>query len=128
MDIHTYAVILLVIRIASMILMGLVIKRQLELFRLRVPQEIKLYRVILFVLALGIFIGNITPAIIDVLTIFGDVDRSARIVKPISLLYTIDAAGTALLSSILIFWLYRMSNAADEKFVDSDHILMNNDK
>lgn len=128
MDIQTYAAILLVIRVISMGLMAAVLFRQLELFRLPVPKDIKWYRIVLFILALGVFLGNIVPAGIDILTIFGEVVRSAKVVNGIGLIYSLDAAGTSLLSSILIFWLYRMSHTVDKSHTESDHTLMNDDK
>lgn len=125
MDIHTYATILLAIRIVSMSLMALVIKRQLELFKLFIDKEIRLYRRILFALAVLIFAGNLIPALIDLLTITGDLVRYARTVNGVSLVYTMAWAGTSLLSSILIFWLYRMSHTVDKSHEDSEHTLMN---
>lgn len=108
-----------------MSLMALVIKRQLELFKLFIDKEIRLYRRILFALAVLIFAGNLIPALIDLLTITGDLVRYARTVNGVSLVYTMAWAGTSLLSSILIFWLYRMSHTVDKSHEDSEHTLMN---
>lgn len=127
MDIHLYASILLVIRIASLILIGAVIKRQLELFKLFIDKEIRTYRRILFVLAIAIFIGNLIPGTIDILTLVGEVTRSAKTISGVSLVYTGAWALTSLLSSVLIFWLYRMSHTVDQSHDESEHTLMNND-
>lgn len=110
MDIQTYASILLVIRLVSMWFIGSVLVRQMILFRYPIAKPLVWFRRTLFLLALFVFIGNIAPLIIDALTIWGDLTRSTRIVKPISLVYTIDAAGTALLSSVLIWTLYRLAS------------------
>lgn len=127
MDIKTYATILLVIRIVSMILIGVVLYKQLMLFKRPIDKEITHYRRLLFFLALAIFLGNIIPALIDILTIFGDLERSARIVKPISVIYTMDAAGTSVLSSLMIFAIYRNALHVDKTHTDSEHTLMNNE-
>lgn len=127
MDIQLYASILLGIRVVSMFLIGKVILRQIELFKLFIDKEIRTYRRILFVLAVAIFIGNLIPGIIDVLTITGELTRSARTINGVSLWYTGAWAITSLLSSVLIFWLYRMSHNVDESHEDSEHTLMNDD-
>lgn len=128
MDIHTYAAILLVIRIISMTLMGAVIYRQLQLFKLYIDKEIRYYRIVLFVLAIAILAGNVIPAVIDLLTLTGELVRSTKIVNGVSLVYTGAWATTSLLSSILIFWLYRMSHTVDTSHEESEHTLMNNDE
>lgn len=110
-----------------MILMGSVLKHQLELFKLPIDKEIRLYRKILFALALAIFLGNIIPAGIDLLTLTGDLVRLAKTVNTVSTTYTMAWAATSLLSSILIFWLYRMSHNVDETHTDSEHILTNDE-
>jgi hypothetical protein len=127
MGIHEYAAILLVIRVASMTLMASVLRRQLQLFKLYIDKEIAGYRRILFALATAIFVGNIIPAGIDALTLFSIVTRSAKTVNGISLLYTLAWATTSLLSSILIFRLYRMSHTVDETHAESEHVLTNDD-
>lgn len=125
MDIRLYAGILLVARIASLILMGLVLRRQLQLFKLPIDKEIRRYRVILFLLALAIFAGNIVPSVIDLLTITETLTRSTKTVNGVSLLYTLAWVMTSFLSAILIFWLYRMSHTVDESHLESDHTLTN---
>ena len=127
MDIHTYAAILLATRVVSMFLMGAVIRRQLQLFKLYIDKEIRHYRIILFVLAIAIFAGNVIPAGIDLLTITGYLVRSSKVVNGVSLVYTGAWATTSLLSSILIFWLYRMSHTVDTSHEESEHTLMNNE-
>lgn len=128
MDIKIYAAILLVARIASMILMALVLKRQLQLFKLPIDKEIRHYRIILFLLALAIFVGNIVPASIDLLTITEVLVRSTQTVNGVSLWYTLAWVITSLLSAVLIFWLYRMSHNVDESHKESDHTLMNDEQ
>jgi hypothetical protein len=117
MDIQLYAGILLVLRLISMSFIFIVLRKQLALFKQPISDNIRWFRVTLFVLAMAVFIGNIIPAGIDILTVFADLPRSVRTVKPISLLYTMDAAGTSLVSSILIWTLYRMASG-EKKLTD----------
>lgn len=127
MDIKVYAAILLIVRIASMILMGAVLKRQLQLFKMPIDKEIKHYRIILFLLALAIFAGNIIPATIDFLTTVDGLTRSAKTINGVGLVYSMAWAVTSLLSAVLIWWLYRMSHNVDESHKDSDHTLTNDE-
>lgn len=125
MDIQLYAAILLTTRIVSLFLMGSVLKRQLELFKLPIDKEIRNYRIILFLLAVAIFAGNIVPALIDLLTILGEITRSTNKINGVGLVYSLAWALTSLLSAILIAWLYRMSHNVDESHDESDHTLTN---
>lgn len=128
MDIKLYAAILLATRIVSLILMGLVLKRQLQLFKLPIDKEIRNYRIILFLLAFAIFAGNIIPAIIDYLTLTEELVRSTKTINGVGLVYSLAWTVTSLLSAILIFWLYRMSHTVDESHEESDHSLTNSNE
>lgn len=112
-DIKTYAALLLLLRLISMTLLLLVIKRQWDLFKISVPKNINRFRVVLFTLTIGIFLGNIIPAGVDVLTVVADMSGRPDGVSLISLLYSLDNSLTALLSAYLIWRLYRL--AANEK-------------
>lgn len=98
-----------------------VLKRQYSLFKLPIKDEGKLdgkairhFRAVLFGLALIVFIGNIVPFGIDLLTILNDdfIGRPGT-VRVVSFIYTLSASLTSLISSYLIWRLYRL--AADEK-------------
>jgi hypothetical protein len=110
-----------------MTFIGLVIWRQYTLFRIKLTSDINHYRVVLFILAIAVFLGNIIPAGIDILTITGDISRSVQTVKPVSLLYSMDSAMTALISSFLIWRLYRMSAQSDRDHVESEHMITNDE-
>lgn len=111
-SVEIYVIILLIFRVASMTLIFFVIKRQLDLFKLPIAKKIKHFRVVLFTLATIIFIGNIIPASIDIFTLLGDTNQPQTI-HGISVLYSLSASLTALVSSYLIWKLYRL--AADAK-------------
>jgi len=121
-SITLYAAILLLVRIVSMTFITLVLKRQWELLKLPIKNAsqydvrvLKQFRVVLFTLVLVIFIGNLVPAIIDIATILHANTGRPNTVQPVSLIYTLTASVTSLVSSYLIWRLYRL--AADEKDV-----------
>lgn len=127
MDIYTYAAILLFFRVVSIALIGIVIKRQLELFKLRIDPEITAYRKRLFYLSITIFVGNLIPALIDVFTLSGELVRSSPTVNTVSLIYTGAWVVTSTLMAYLIHSLYRMSHTVDESHAESEHVLMNDE-
>ncbi len=128
MDIHVYAAILLAFRVVSLLLIGIVIKRQLELFKLHIDPEITNFRKRLFLISVTIFIGNLVPAIIDVFTINGELTRSTQTVNMVSLIYSGAWVTTSTLMAYLIHSLYRMSHKVDESHENSDHTLMNEEQ
>ena len=97
-----------------MALMSVVIRKQWALFKLPIDHSILRFRRTLFFLTLAIFIGNIIPAVIDLLTLFDLTTRPLTVQLP-SVLYSFDNSITALLSSYLIWRLYRL--AADERAI-----------
>lgn len=112
-DIQIYAGILLVLRIVSMTFMSMVIAKQVSLFKFSVPKKIRRFRVVLFALAIAILIGNFIPAGINTLTILDVQTGRPAEVHLVSTIYTLNASLVALLSSYLIWRLYRL--AANEK-------------
>lgn len=125
MDIKLYAAILLAARLISMVFTGAVIIMQLGLFRFPIEGEadmsedkrkrVRVYRKVLFGLAVAAFVSNIVPAVVDILTLFDMLDRSSRVVQPASLVYTMTWAGSSILTSILLWSLYYMSYIVDRK-------------
>lgn len=109
MDIRVLSWWLLLGQIGSAFFILMVILRQIRLFRLRVPNDIVVFRQILFSLALVIFCGNVVPLTVSVLTILGLVTRSANYINGIGLYYTISNTAVAFFSAILIWLLYRMA-------------------
>ena len=119
-SITLYAAILLLVRIVSMTFITLVLKRQWALLKLPIKnaeqynvKALKHFRIVLFMLVLVIFIDNLVPAIIDIATILHANTGRPNTVQPVSLIYTLTASVTSLVSSYLIWQLYRL--AADEK-------------
>src|SRR5690606_24199300 len=77
----------------------------------KIPDHIRTYRVVLFILALVIFVGNIIPAGIDIYTLISDTIPRPDRVPLMSVLYTFSASATALVSSILIWVLYNLARS-----------------
>lgn len=112
LSITVIAGLLLIFRVVSDILITLVIRRQWQLLRLPVPEEyrddeksIKKFRKILFLLSLGIFVGNAIPIFIDLLTLFVETGRPANL-RAVSISYAFSNATTALVSATLVWLLY----------------------
>lgn len=107
-SIHIIAVFLLLIRLVSIFYISRVIKRQYELFKLPVPEDIQSFRKILFMISLAILLGNLIPVIVDAVTLVSDVPRSPFL-SWLSVTYAISNATTSLLSSLLIWFLYKIA-------------------
>lgn len=105
MDIKTIALTLLILRLIAVYFMSLVLKRQLGLLRDNYSPELRGTRIILFVLAMVIFVGNFVPILIDTLTIFGSVARSQPLT--IGITYAYSNALTAAVAGITFWLLYR---------------------
>jgi len=93
-----------------------VIRKQWALMKLPVENEIRHFRWVLFLLSVAILIGNIIPIFVDTLTIlFNNPTGRPPQVRPISVMYALSNALTALISAYLIHTLYKL--AADTKDV-----------
>jgi hypothetical protein len=114
MTIKMYAFTMLVAHVGSMVFIFLVLRRQWALMKQPIPPAVRRFRVVLFMLSMAIFVGNIVPLAIDLATLFVETSRPP-VVKPLSLAYAYSNALILLVSSYLIWTLYRL--AADTKSV-----------
>jgi len=106
------AFVLLVMHIASAVYIFTVLRKQARLLMLPIDTYLKHFRMALFALSAAIFVGNIIPIVIDVLTLLVPINRPVS-VSFVSLAYALSNALTALVSAYLIHMLYRL--AANEK-------------
>ena len=127
MDIQLYATILLIFRIISSFFIGLVIYRQLTLFRIKLIPKISKYRQVLFAIAAVIMATNIPPIVIDILTMTEDIRRSTNTVNGVGLVYSMTWVLGYTLLSFFIWLLYKISADADDKYVESEHLLINDE-
>lgn len=119
MDIQTLASILVTLHIVSGIFIGMVLKRQWGLFKHAIEDGLSAYRKVFFTLSLIIFLGNLNPIVIDVKTILtGPGGRPAH-VSAISISYAVSNALVAVISSFLVYMLYRMASDWADK-LDKD--------
>lgn len=87
-----------------------VIKRQRHLLRYPVPEEVQVFRLVLFGVSLCVLFGNIIPIVIDVLTIASH-DSLQREDSPstIGIVYAFSNTVSAIIASMLIWLLYRLA-------------------
>ena len=111
MNIKTLAAIVLVGQFTSVVLMGFVIKRQLDLFKYSIEKEVRVFRRILFLLALVAFTGHLIPMTISILTLTGGITRSVQTINFAGMIYSITNTLVATASAILIASLYRLAKA-----------------
>lgn len=111
MDIKTLTLIFLGLRLVSMVFIVDVIKKQVRLLRRPVDPKLKNMRMVLLGVSLVIFLGNLIPIGIDIATQFVETGRPTP-VRPISVAYGLSSNIPALLSSILIWLLYKMAEKA----------------
>lgn len=114
-SIVTLAAFLLALRIISVIIISRVIRRQWQLLRLHIHPALRRFRLVLIFLSLAILLGNMIPIVIDAATLFVPTGRPAQI-RPLSVGYAMSNAITSVISSYLIWTLYRL--AAEQRDID----------
>ena len=122
LSIKVLAVILIIMHIFSDVYIGIVLKKQWSLLRLKIDRELRSFRMVLFFLSVAIFAGNIIPIVIDTLTIFYHTNRPAH-VPPISVAYAVSTGLVALVSALLIWFLYRLAANTKEITDYTEHAL-----
>lgn len=110
MEINTLATILLVGRMIAIYFMSSVVRRQLQLMKMPINDEVRTFRKILLGLAIALLISNIVPAILDILTIVS-VNSLGRtpVVGDVGIFYTLFNCSGAIVSSLLVWMLYRLA-------------------
>jgi hypothetical protein len=114
MDIKQLAAILLVGRLVSDFFIVLVLRRQWKLRKTKTHPRLMAYRKILAILAVLIFIGNIYPLVLDLLTLSITNLRSTNTVNPVGVVYSLGNNLTFMFASILIYLLYKLSDTVIE--------------
>lgn len=127
MDIRLLAIILLIGHGISTGFTLSVIRRQRELFKIKVDPEVQSVRRVLFGMSVTVALGNVIPIIVDALTIGAFVSRSSNHVNTIGLFYSLSNVVTAAVSAILIWTLYRLA-ARTLIDVENDRIISNTKK
>lgn len=114
MSITVLALLLLVGRIISMTFNVLVLTRQWKLRRIPTHPRLMSIRRVLTALAVIIFIGNIYPFALDIITMAYPQIRTTQTVNFIGVAYTLDVNLTFMFASIFIWALYKLADVAIE--------------
>lgn len=122
LSIKVLAVFLIISHIISDVFIGIVLKKQYSLLRIKIERELRSFRLVLFFLSVTIFVGNIIPIVIDGLTIAGHTNRPQH-VPPISVAYAGSTAAVALVSAVLVWFLYRLAANTKEITDYTEHTL-----
>lgn len=106
--VETIAFILLIMRLVSLGFISLVLYRQLRLFRLNIDSGLVRFRIVMFLLGVVFFLGNLLPIVVDYTYAFVIQEND------ISLLvyYAISNATTSLVASIILWHIYRIAGTA----------------
>ena len=126
MSIQLLATILLTLRLTSIIFISMVLWRQCKLFGTKInfdafpeltkTQKKNIYgmRIVLFVLASVILLGNIIPVAIDSVALLTEA-ISNPILKHLGVLYAISNAVTSVVSAFMIWFLYKLAGFGNKK-------------
>lgn len=109
MDIQHAALLLLLLRIISDGFMLRVLAIQYPLLRAGNDPQVKTLRYVLLFFAIGVFLGNMIPIIVDIATIFADVERSSRTLNTVGLFYSFSNAITSVVSAVFFWLIYKVT-------------------
>ena len=115
MDIQTAAVFLTLIRLGSMAFITRVLFVQVPLLQADNDYATKVTQYILLALAVVIFFGNLIPVVVDLGTVFGDVDRSTKALNTIGVGYAFSNALTSLFSAGLVWGMYKLIEISNKR-------------
>jgi len=114
MNIQLLALLLLIGRLISDLFIIMVLRRQWKIRNTRTHPRLMKMRVVLTLLALLVFVGNIYPLILDALTLFYPEIRTSQTVNPAGAFYAISTNLTFMFASILIYTLYKLADVVIE--------------
>jgi hypothetical protein len=107
MDIKIIALTLLTARIVSVVFLLSVLRKQWAVLRTKDHPELGTLRRVLFYLSMVIFLGQFVPILIDAATLVAQVKRSDP--NPLGVAYAYSNAFTAMISSLLLWFVYRLA-------------------
>ncbi len=109
MDLRLLSGLLLFGQIVSLVLIFLVLRTQRRVSKTAQNPELNGLRRVLFGLSLVIFVGNIIPIIINVLTLAEVIVRSTKTINLVGITYSVSNTLVAVASSVLVFMIYRLA-------------------
>jgi hypothetical protein len=117
-DINSISTILFILHLIASGFMLSVIRKQLGLFKKYIDPELRAFRLVLFLLSLSIFLGNLIPLTIDFINAIGVTSNEVPIGR---IVYISSNAIVAVISAALIWSMYRMA-AKTAVIVEDDKI------
>lgn len=102
------AFILLVMRLISAGFMLSVLRKQWKSLKKPIDKDLVVFQRILFGMSVIIFLGNAVPIVIDTVTLFVETSRPDQLAA-LSVSYALSNALTAMMSAILIWFMYRIA-------------------
>lgn len=114
MQIEHYALILLIIRIIAVALIIRVIAIQTPLLKAVNDPHLTPLRVALLVMSYVLLLGNTIPVVIDILTVFQAMPRSAQVLTESTLVYGFSNAITSVIAAATLRIIYKTSADADK--------------
>lgn len=114
MDIQLLAFILLMGRLISEGFIIAVIRKQWKIRKAPIHPKLRGLRKVLTLLAVLVFIGNIYPLLLDIVTLFDAGIRTSQTVNLVGTIYSLDNNLTFMFASILIWTLYKLSDVVIE--------------
>jgi len=112
-DIKLIALTLLICRLASVGFILAVLRKQSVPLRAKDHPEVGTLRRVLFYLALVILVGQFVPILIDWATLLDQAKRSTP--SALGVAYAYSNAFTAVISSLLLWLVYRVSERREKK-------------
>jgi hypothetical protein len=122
MDIRLLAVMLLIGRLTSLFFVVGVIRLQIKLMRAKAFPELRPLRRILFAMSIVFMTGTIIPIIIDVLTLLPIETGRATAPSAIGVAYVLSNNFAALISSMLLWGIYKVTEPKESEFYESRKI------
>lgn len=105
-DLNSISAILFVLHLLASTFMLMVIKRQIGLFKKYIDPELRAFRLVLFLLSMSIFLGNLIPLTIDFINAVGVTTDEVPLGR---ILYINTNAIVSVISAGLIWSMYRMA-------------------
>lgn len=112
MNIQLLAGLLLLGRAVSITFNVIVLRRQWKIRKIPTHPRIEKMRTVLSVLALVVFIANIYPLWLDLVTLWDPAIRTSQVVNLKGVIYALDNNLGFMFASILIWTLYKLADVA----------------
>lgn len=114
MELQVLAPILIVGRIITICFIVAVIRKQWRIRKSPIHPRLQNLRKVLTLLAILVFVGNLYPLFLDVITLLPPDIRTSNVINMLGVVYALDNNITFMLAAILIWTLYKLSDVVIE--------------